>query len=534
MAVAAVVILYSGRGRTFGADELVYATRLSRQSIWHAMVHPPANAYLIAFPMAVYKLMFETVGMTSYEPYRLAAVAFDLLCAGLFFALARRRIGDLWALAPTILLLLFGYGAEQLLTAERLPGSIALAAGLGMLLAFRRDSRAGDVAAALLLTVSVLSHPLGLGFVAAAAVIVLLRPSPARWRSSWIVAVPAVAFAGWWLFLRAEATAPTQSNPAEIASFVRQSWTATVEAISGVAGIVPRPIYDAPLGWIVSALVLALIVFVVARTARRLPPIFWAAAAALLTLMITTGITRGNAFLVLGRPANADRYLYPQAFLLLLMLVELAGVARPSSRVKAVAVVVLALGLIANLGQLMKVGRHGRALAPQLRTGYGAIEGGEGAVSRDYAPNGFLFPDAGDYFDFSHAFGSFGFSAEELQSAPVSTRVRADQVLIGGLGLALRQVPGGRAGRCIELHPPVQATLVVPPGNVFLRGENLPNVSLKIGRFSRAPAVPIPAPGAGRTWRLAIPAIDTPLPWRLAVHSPSAVSVCGSTLPSRV
>jgi hypothetical protein len=534
MAASAVLVLYWSRGRTFSSDELVYATRLSQQSLWHAMVHPPSNSYLIALPMVVYKAMFEAVGMASYVPYRLAAVALNLLCAGLFFVLARRRIGDFWALAPTILLLLFGYGAEEILTAARLPGSISLAAGLGMFLALSRATRRGDIAAALLLTVAVLSHPLGLAFVAAAAVMVLSRPPAVRWRSSWIVAVPAFLFAGWWLVLRAEATVPMQSDPGEIASFVRQSWTATIEALSGVAGVVSDPIYDASLGWIVSGLALALIAVVVARTARRPPPSFWAATAALLTLMITTGITRGNAILMHGRPADADRYLYPQAFLLLLVLVELAGAARPSNRVKAVAVIVLALGLIANLNQLSDAGQRGRVLATQLRAGYGAIEGAEGAVSGDYAPNGFLFPNAGDYFAFTHDFGSFGFSTDQLESAPVSRRVRADQVLLGGLGIAARPAQAGPAVRCIELHPPVRANLVVSSGSVFLRGEDLRNVELRIGRFSQDPSGSIPVPAGGRSWRLAIPTVDTPLPWRLAVESPSAVSLCGTTRPSPV
>ena len=534
MAVSVVVVLYAGRGRTFGSDELVYATRLSQQSLWHAMFHPPSNSYLIALPMAVYRALYETVGMTSYVPYRLLAMALNLLCAGLFYALARRRIGDLWALAPTTLLLFFGFGSEEILTFQRMPGSIALAAGLGMLLVLSRGTRGADIAAAILLTVSVLSHPLGLAFVAAAAVMVLSRPPAVRWRSCWIVAVPALAFAVWWLFVRADATVPMQSDPGEIASFVRQSWTATVEAVSGVAGVVSDPIYDASLGWIVSALVLALIAVVVARRVRRPTPTFWAAAAALLTLMIMTGITRGTEFLMHGRPADAGRYLYPQAFLLLLVLVELAGVARPPNWVKAATVVVLGLGLIANLDELDQAGRAGRALAPQLRTGYGAIEGGEESVNRDYFPNGYLFPDAGDYFDFSHAFGSFAFSAEKLQSAPIPRRVRADQVLVAGLGIVARRAPAGPAGRCIVLRPPVEATLVVRPGTLFLKGENLRNARLRIGRFNQDPTVPVRVPAAGRSLRLPIPAIDTPLQWRLAVASPSPVSVCGATRPSPV
>jgi hypothetical protein len=534
MALSAIVALYWSRGRTFGSDELVYATRLSQQSLWHAMIHPPANSYLIALPMVLYKAMYEVIGMASYVSYRLEAIALNLLCAGLFFALARRRIGDLWALAPTVLLLFFGYGAEEILTAQRVPGSIALAAGLGTLLTLDRGTRGGDVAAVVLLTVAVLSHPLGLAFIAAAAVIVFSRPSPLRWRTSWIVFVPAIVFAGWWLFIRTAATVPMQSDPGEILSFVRQSWTATVEAVSGLAGVVSHPIYDASLGWIAGALALVLIAGVVATTARRLPPAFWALAAALLTLMVTTGITRGNAILEFGRPADADRYLYPQAFLLLLMLVELAGAARPPNWVKAVTLVVLALGLIANLNELDGAGQDGRALAAQLRTGYGAIEVGEGAIAGDYAPNGYLFPDAGDYFGFTHDFGSFGFSVDQLQSKPPPTPARADQVLAAGLGIAARPATPGPPGRCIELRSDSRTVLAIPPGGVSLRGERLGEAKLRIGRFSGVPTVAIPVPAGARSLRIAIPTDKSPLPWKLAVDSPSPVSVCGSARPSPV
>src|SRR5581483_2903514 len=137
LALSATLLLYWGRGQTLGGDELHYAYRLSAQSLGHAMLYPPPDGYLIAAPLAVYKGLFETAGLGAYWVHRLVAVALVLACAVLFWAVARRAVGDLRALAPTVLLLLFGYGSEMVLTAERIPGLMALAAGLGALAALR-------------------------------------------------------------------------------------------------------------------------------------------------------------------------------------------------------------------------------------------------------------------------------------------------------------------------------------------------------------------------------------------------------------
>src|SRR5581483_6542847 len=248
------LLLYWGRGQTLGGDELHYAYRLSAQSLGHAMLYPPPDGYLIAAPLAVYKGLFETAGLGAYWVHRLVAVALVLACAVLFWAVARRAVGDLRALAPTVLLLLFGYGSEMVLTAERIPGLMALAAGLGALAALGRRSPRRVAAAALLLALSLASHPIGVAFAAGVAVLVLARPSPARWRAAWIFAAPAALYAAWWLLLRPPGHNPAQTRLAELASFVGQSWTAATAAISGLAGVLDGPAYHHALGWLAGAL----------------------------------------------------------------------------------------------------------------------------------------------------------------------------------------------------------------------------------------------------------------------------------------
>jgi hypothetical protein len=73
MAVAAFLLTYWSRGEWFGSDDLGYGVRLATEPLGHALLHPPPDKYLIAFPLLVYKALFETFGMDSYRPYRLTA-----------------------------------------------------------------------------------------------------------------------------------------------------------------------------------------------------------------------------------------------------------------------------------------------------------------------------------------------------------------------------------------------------------------------------------------------------------------------------
>ena len=571
LVAAAILLAYWGRRQTVHSDELQYAVRLSTQSLGHAMLHPPASGYLIAAPMLVYRALFETFGLGDYAAQRAVAIALLLISAILFYALARRRVGDFVALAPTVLLLFFGYGSDVVLTADRIPGSMAVAAGLGMFLALDRDSFAGDLVTAILLTLSLASHPTGLAFAVGAAVLVISRPSPWRWRSTWVFLVPVALYAAWWFFLRPEGTQPTQNHLSELASFVGQSWTAVTASISGLAGVLDGPAYHHALGWLAAGLLLALVAAGVATRWRRLPPLFWAAAAALLTLWITTAITRGDAVLVAFRPADTSRYLYPAAFLMLLLLVELAGAVRLPSWATVVALGVLALGLAANINQLMDAGSQGRRAAEVVRATYGAIEISPTPAPPNFSPLGFIYPAAHRYLAAAEDFGSLGYSATELRSRPARTRLVADRVLLSveAIGPRLETSPGARAPLapglatplqgtvrndrgCLRLQPrpgvasftpqpsvlpppitasaspPAIAEITLPPGGAIqMAAKRLGEVALRAGRFADMPTTPLEMPQTGRFASLAAPADGVAMPWRLIMYSRGPVSLCG-------
>ncbi len=325
---AAIVILIASRETVFSGDELGMLYRLAEQPLGQALFEPPAQKYLIAAPTLIYGAVAGVFGADSYLPYRVLGVALLVLAAGLFLALARRRAPLALALPCAILLLFFGGAAEVVAVPARVPGQLAICAGLGMLLALDNRDRRGEVVACALGTLAVISHPIGLAFVAAAVVICVLE-RPSRWRSLWVAAIPLLVYGLWWLFLREPADADVPLTLGVITSFARDAFIAVCAALTG---IFRSPwtddgnfINDA--SRVIAALAVIAAVVTVVR-ARRVSPGLLGALAALAVALIGPVLAPGA--LAFGfRAPEAARYVYPGAVIVLLVLVELVALRRP-------------------------------------------------------------------------------------------------------------------------------------------------------------------------------------------------------------
>jgi hypothetical protein len=550
MAASAAALFWFGRGQTIRGDNLEYAVRLSTEPLGHTLLHTPPNKYLIAVPLLVYKAMFEVFGLTSYVPYRIVAIGLTLLCAALFYALIRRRIGDLLALPPTLLLLFFGSGFEEVMTAIRLPSLIAIACGLGALLLLERRDLVADVLAAVLLCVAVASHPTGVAFTAAAAVLILLRPSPERWTRVWVFLAPAAVFGAWWLFWRAPTTPTFPTHASDVFLFIRQSWVNLTAVVTGLSGVLDRPVYRQPVAEVAGAVLFALVLVGIVLRFRRLPPTFWASLAALLVLLVSTRLSPGG---FLRHPDEA-RYLFPETILFLLVLVELGGaLALPRWATWACTAVVL-LGVVSNAVKLRDEGVFVRTQSAMVKGQLSAYEIAGSSVDPGYAPTAFD-TTAGDDLHAIDTYGSPALSPAELEDASLLTRTSADEALVGSLGIALRPAPGRQgapglaprversfAGRitrergCVDLSPPATANpdvppplavLELPPGGVRVSSSQLPSVRLTLGQFADPPVAPLaPAQSSGSAL-LRIPRDESSLPWKLEVRSAKPVAVCG-------
>ena len=585
MAASAALLLYWGRGQTIRGDELGYAARLADQPFLHAVFHSPPNKYFIAVPLILYDALFALFGIARQLPFRLVSTALVLLCAVSFFLIARRRVRDVAALPPTILLLFFGSGWETVMTPIRIPSLIAVAAGLAALLAVGRRDWAGDGGGALLLSIAVASHPVGLAFLAAGGILVVARPGRQRWTSLWAVAIPAAVFAAWWAFLRSPTTNvifPTHVS--DVIDFALNSWTAVTAHVTGLAGVIAQPSFAQAIAQALAAALFALLVVVLTVRRGRAPATFWAAVAGFVVLVVSTRLSPGG-FL---RSPEEVRYLFPEAVLFLLMLIELAALVRLSAAVSLVATAVMAAGLTYNVVQL----RNARTdIVIDSRHAVGLFSAYELAGSRlhgGYSPGALSVP-ARDYVA-AKRYGSIALSPTELEAAPISTRLAADMALAGSLHLAVRpsrsasrdrrvspevaQVLDGRVtkGRsCLHLVPtspkaaaatavplnpnpsqktilervargrppapmataPELAVLSSPPGQLLLRARDIKDVAILVGRFASPPSAQLPQPKPGRAGVLRLPSNGLDVPWAVTVASARPVQVCGAPGPSR-
>jgi hypothetical protein len=553
LVASVAVLLWVQRDGTLKGDEFGYALRLAPGRT--GILVPPVGKYMIPIPLAVYWLLLKAAGTASYLPYQVVSTGFVALCGVLFFLLARRRIGWL-ALAPTAILLFFGDSAEVVAAGGlRLPDLMATAAGLGMLLALERRTVAGDALAAVLLLVSLFSHPTGLAFVAVAAVLVVLRPAPERWRRSWVAVAPLVVWAIVWFAVRPSG-GPGPGPLYEVPGFMLSSLLAATAATVGAT----RPIHEIPshdhVVWALTAiLALAAGAAVWFRLRRGTPPpaAFWAALAGLAVLWIVTALAPGG-----NRGAAAPRYMFTESLFLLLVLVELADGLRLTVRSAAAVGALTVAPLVLNVVTLGKSAVSWRIGSQYVRAEETSLELARGRVAPDFLPEDptatpwvgdhrFVI-DARTYYEIASAWGSPAYPVPELLSSPPAVQRAADIVLAraytvrlasgGGAPSATGQAPqiadvqGGTqrtSGSCAVLRPTgaaVTGDVAVPPDGLLLRAPaGLPQ-SLVLHRFGPLPAYPLKWPSGQGMASLAIPRDLSSVPWRLRVAAEHPLAVC--------
>jgi hypothetical protein len=561
MALSAAFIWSWSTHSTLHGDEWGYASRTSALPASEYLFNPPPSKHLIAIPLLLYKAAFEGFGIGSYVPYRLAHIALLLIAAGLFYALVRRRVGDALAVLPTAILLFLG--SEVVATPLRIPSLIAIVAGLAMLLALERRDLKGDVAAFCLLVLSLASHSTSFAFAVAAAVLVLSRPTPERWRRSWVFALPMLAYAIWWV-LEFDAGPSQQSLGSAITGapvYIGKSLAVTLRAISGVSTdssylgfAIPRPLQLA-LGAILLATLVAVLVAIVRRR-RSISPFALAMAAALVTFWIATNFAPGPA-----RTPHESRYLYPDALLFLLLLCELGrDFELPRTLTTQSAITIVALFAISIAGNLYELRNQERLFdngSDRLRAGLTSLALAGSAVPPKFSLANALFGGSGlPAFAFQRVLADYGspaYSPAELSSRPQPVRIAADEVLLRASGSELQPrgtLPASRnstprdllasSGRwttvsrgCIELRPSNAVALGVlslPAGhNLGLAAHAGPPVIVKAGLFADSATIGIGSLQGGGKAVLDLPATDGVLQhWQVAIQARQRVLACSA------
>jgi hypothetical protein len=545
MLVGGVNLYRKGLGLTFNYDEWNWV--MNRRGWSAGTLLEPHNEHLSLVPVLVFKLLFVTVGIDTYWPYRVAVILVHLLCVVLVFVLARRRLGDLFALALAALILFLGSAWQDLLWPFQIGYLGSVAAGLGMLLSLERWDRTGRVLACVLLAVAIASSSVGIPLAGVALVEVLLRGSGSwscseRWRHVWVVAVPVALYAIWFAIYGNPNATPgnahgfglVRQNGPVIPSYAADMAASAFAGLAGLAIDWGRP------------LVVAALAIGIWWSARR--PVSVRTLSLLVGLALFWGLT---ALLRAQLNAAADsRYIYPGAVLIVLLGAELFRGGRATGRAAGVAAVIVVFAAVANYGPLKAGSAQFQDWSTYVRAELGALEVAGPTAPPTLAPDPMRAPDitAGKYFPAVRQLGSPADTPAEVRARPEPQREAADGVLVAGLQVALRPtrltgashgappsletstgIASRRSGGCLSLRATAagaSAAFSVPDRGVVVENPGTGNVELRIRSFGdNFSAAPLGSVAPHQAAVLAIP----PRPgivWHAQVTAPGEARVC--------
>src|SRR5262245_65448993 len=105
--------MYETRGTTLWFDEWIWALEYRDNSLDGFIA--PHNGHPTLIPVAIYRLLFATVGIDQSAPYRAVGIAGHLLCVALVFAYAARRASVAVAVVAGTAILFLGPGWQNLI-----------------------------------------------------------------------------------------------------------------------------------------------------------------------------------------------------------------------------------------------------------------------------------------------------------------------------------------------------------------------------------------------------------------------------------
>jgi hypothetical protein len=543
MCVSATWMMVAGEGLLFVHDDIFYYMQFVAHG-WdiepaHGIEYflAPSNGHLQVLGKLLYRGLFETVG-ANYAVFRAVDVAGVMVCVALFFELARRRVGPMVALVPCLSLLFLGYAWESFLWAFDMHTIYALALGLGAILALGRGNRRGDVAACVLLVLSVAMIELGLAFVVGVAISVLLRPD--RLRRAWIFLVPVTLYGCWWIWAQHfDQPAIEWENVKLIPVTVTDALAAVVGSVFGLnptgEGTFEPLTGVTAWGSALAALAVAALVWRVAR--GKVPRTIWIFLGVVLAYWVLIALG--------GRAPDSSRYIFVGTLLVFLIAADaLAGARLPKPAVLA-ALCIVALAIPPNIAKLY----DGRG--PQLndatntRVEYAMLE-----LARDEVPphykagddkrvadrGGHVFTslEAEDYFAGADRFGSLAMPLEELRDETLERREIADATLVGAFGLALDPAaPPTDATACPSSLDgrPGSGVFFLPPRRGALLGSRAQRpVAVAAGRFGEGSSgVEVGKLEPGAWAELSLPPDAAPDRWWFVVDGPVYVCPLGAS-----
>ena len=533
---SALLIVALCRDLTFFQDS--WGFLLDRQDFSAGSFFDPHNEHIVVVPVAITKLLLELFGMTSGRP-EMFAMTLTLVIAGwLLFVYVRRRIGPWPALMAASLLLFLGAAWPILLWPFENEFTIPIAAGLAMLLLLDREDARGDAWACAALLLAVLSGSLGISFVIAAAVDVLLKHRERGWSRAYVFLLPGLVYLGWYAGWGHDAENHLSlRNVLESPHYVFDGFASALDSLAGLSTIPVdspgQPDWGRPL--LIGAIAL------VALGQWRRPGFsrgFWVVSAAALSYWLLAAFNY-----IPGREASASRYVYAGAVFVLLIAAELLRGVKFSRRGLIVAGVLTVCAIGPNLAQMWDGRDWLQEQTVLTRADTAALDIASRTVPDEFrllslestgtASLGVVVADK--YLEATDRWGSPAYSPAELETAPQPGRHYADILLSQMLPLSTETDlgvydRGSAAENCVVL-PAGSASptseVQLSPGLTRIELAPGPHAGFTLRRFATGeyPVVTEGADGESTTL-LRIPRDNASQPWHLHVEASQTARVC--------
>jgi hypothetical protein len=532
MVIGAAVVLHQNRSGIFFLDELVHLYNSPDLDLRY--VFEPVNGHLGITPKLVYKLVLETFG-ADYTAFRIVHVIAVMLSAGVFYAVAERRVGPPPALAAALVLVFFGAAYPHFVIPVGFGIFVCIAAALGALLALEREDRIGDALACVLLLLSIATYTVGLAFAVGVAVSVLIRRDRAA--RAWIFLVPLALYAAWWVWASgSEASSATQtelSNILLLPNFAAESLAVVIGALVGLGyDFIHAPFQgDVGSGRVLAA---AAVVLLAIRLRRgNLPASLWVSLSIAIAYWALGAVAVEPGF----RGPESSRYLYPGAIIVLLIATDAARGLRVSPGALTLVAVACAISVAANLALLRDGGRQFRVYSAIAKAQFGVIELTRDRVDPDFDPvdetrdAATVSTPAGVYLRSADRYGAVGFSEGELRRQSNNVRGRADTMLAAALGVdaaPARREPTEDCRRASPNIPDGPVLVELAPGGATLEAEGVSAGSVALSRFADSPHVALGELAPGEPVRITVPTDSGEQPWTAAVTGTESVLVCAA------
>ena len=224
-----LVLVILGMRLTFFNDDWYFL--LQRPGLEGDSIFSPHNGQLVVLVDLSFKGLVALFGFAQL-PFRLVLSAAVAALGIVVYLIVSKRAGRFLGLVATTIVVFLGPAWEDLLFYASIGPIAALVTGLAAVLVLEEDAPRKNAIACLLLVCAVSLSGVGLAFVVAAAIAVVLRRRPGQ---LWIPAVPAVLYGIWWLTDGTDASsALSLSNLEHLPKYMLDSASIGLASITGL------------------------------------------------------------------------------------------------------------------------------------------------------------------------------------------------------------------------------------------------------------------------------------------------------------